>query len=44
MINTYHEIRETWRQNDKIPDLSTAAFVVAIEKIANSYIALGIFS
>jgi len=43
MINAYHEIRETWKQNDKIPDLRTAAFVVAIEKIANSYIALGIF-
>jgi glutamate dehydrogenase (NAD(P)+) len=43
IIFAYHEIGETWRQNYKIPDLSTAAFVVAIEKIADSYIALGIF-
>jgi len=43
MINAYNEIRETWKKNKKIPDLRTAAFVVAIDKIANSYIALGIF-
>jgi glutamate dehydrogenase (NAD(P)+) len=43
MISAYNEIRETWKQNKKIPDLRTAAFVVSIEKIANSYIALGIF-
>ena len=43
MIYAYNEIRETWKKNKKIPDLRTAAFVVAINKIANSYIALGIF-
>ena len=43
MIYAYNEIRETLKQNKKIPDLRTAAFVVAINKIANSYIALGIF-
>lgn len=43
MVNAYNEIRETWKRNKKIPDLRTAAFVVAIDKIANSYIALGIF-
>jgi len=43
MIHAYHEIRDTWKKNKKIHDLRTAAFVVAIEKIANSYIALGIF-
>ena len=43
MIHAYNEIRETWKKNKKIPDLRTAAFVVAIEKIANSYISLGIF-
>ena len=43
MVFAYNEIRETWKKNKKIPDLRTAAFVVAIEKIANSYIALGIF-
>jgi glutamate dehydrogenase (NAD(P)+) len=43
MVNAYNEIRETWKRNNKIPDLRTAAFVCAIDKIANSYIALGIF-
>ena len=43
MVNAYNEIRETWKRNKKIPDLRTAAFVCAIDKIANSYIALGIF-
>ncbi|MEJ2193857.1 MAG: hypothetical protein P8X73_03235 [Ignavibacteriaceae bacterium] len=43
MIHAYNEIRETWKKNKKIHDLRTAAFVVAINKIADSYIALGIF-
>ncbi|MEJ2616571.1 MAG: hypothetical protein P8Z35_16565, partial [Ignavibacteriaceae bacterium] len=43
MVSAYNEIREIWLQNKKIPDLRTAAFVTAINKIAASYIALGIF-
>ena len=43
MVTAYNEIRETWKTNKKIPDLRTAAFVTAINKIAESYIALGIF-
>jgi glutamate dehydrogenase (NAD(P)+) len=43
MVSAYNEIRETWLKNKKITDLRTAAFVTAIEKIAASYIALGIF-
>lgn len=43
MIHAYNEIRDTLKKNKKIPDLRTAAFVVSIEKVANSYIALGIF-
>ena len=43
MVSAYNEIREIWLQNKKIPDLRTAAFVTAINKIATSYIALGIF-
>jgi len=43
MVNAYNEIRETWKKNKKIPDLRTATFVCSIDKIANSYIALGIF-
>lgn len=43
MINAYHEIREIKNKNNKMPDLRTAAFVNAIDKIATSYMALGIF-
>ncbi len=43
MVTAYHEIREIFRANKKMPDLRTAAFKHAIEKIAESYIALGIF-
>ncbi len=43
MTNAYNQIREVWKSNGKIPDLRTAAFVEAINKIATSYIELGIF-
>jgi glutamate dehydrogenase (NAD(P)+) len=43
MITAYNEIRNTWKGNKKIPDLRTAAFVTSINKIAESYYALGIF-
>lgn len=43
MVHAYNEIRDTWKRNKKIPDLRTAAFVTAIDKIAASYISLGIF-
>ena len=43
MVTAYHEIREIREANRKMPDLRTAAFKHAIEKIAESYIALGIF-
>jgi glutamate dehydrogenase (NAD(P)+) len=43
MIQAYHEIRETRNKDIKIPDLRTAAFVTAIDKIATAYMALGIF-
>jgi glutamate dehydrogenase (NAD(P)+) len=43
MIQAYHEIREIKNKDKKIPDLRTAAFVCAIDKIATSYMALGIF-
>ncbi|WP_347159113.1 Glu/Leu/Phe/Val family dehydrogenase [Pontibacter chitinilyticus] len=42
MINAYHEIRDVMIEK-KIPDLRTAAFLAAIEKIGVSYEALGIF-
>ncbi len=43
MINSLHEILEAWRNNPEIPDMRTAAFVVAINKVGTSYAELGIF-
>jgi glutamate dehydrogenase (NAD(P)+) len=42
MINAYHEIGEVQKQHGSI-DMRTAAFILAINKIANSYFQLGIF-
>ncbi|MGA9364603.1 MAG: Glu/Leu/Phe/Val dehydrogenase [Bacteroidota bacterium] len=42
MIVAYNEIREIMKQK-KVPDLRTAAFISAIDKIATSYMELGIF-
>ncbi|MGB1247617.1 MAG: Glu/Leu/Phe/Val family dehydrogenase [Chitinophagales bacterium] len=42
MIESYRTIRDTKRKH-KIPDMRTAAFVVAINKIASSYGSMGIF-
>jgi glutamate dehydrogenase (NAD(P)+) len=43
MIFAYRAIREVWKRNRGIKDLRTAAFVVAINKIADAYLAMGIF-
>ena len=43
MINSYHPIRNVWRQQDGKVDLRTAAMIVAIDKVALSYAQLGIF-
>ena len=43
MITATHEIMNTWNSNPKIPDMRTAAYVVAINKVATSYSELGIF-
>ncbi len=43
MINAYHQIRNIREDNPKIPDLRTAAFVNAINKISSDYLAMGIF-
>jgi glutamate dehydrogenase (NAD(P)+) len=37
MRSAYRDIRERWRSRDDIPDLRTAAFMIAIEKVAHYY-------
>jgi glutamate dehydrogenase (NAD(P)+) len=43
MIFAYQQIREVYRRNKNIDSMRTAAFVVAINKIAGDYLAMGIF-
>jgi glutamate dehydrogenase (NAD(P)+) len=43
MITATHEIMNTWKINPGIPDMRTAAYVVAINKVGTSYAELGIF-
>lgn len=43
MITATREIMEIWKSNPKIPDMRTAAFVVAVNKVGTSYAELGIF-
>ena len=43
MSVAFQQIREVQRRNPKAPDLRTAAFISAIDKIAVSYLELGIF-
>jgi len=42
MAFAYREVRDTWRSR-ALPDLRTAAFVLAIDKVATNYEAVGIF-
>ncbi len=43
MITATHEIMNEWKGNPDIPDMRTAAYVVAINKVGTSYAELGIF-
>jgi len=43
MIEGYHEIRHTFKSTTGVPDYRTAAFLNAINKVALSYMQLGIF-
>jgi glutamate dehydrogenase (NAD(P)+) len=43
MVTATREIMEVWRTNPDIPDMRTAAYVCAINKVATSYAELGIF-
>jgi glutamate dehydrogenase (NAD(P)+) len=43
MASATREIMEIWQSNPVIPDMRTAAYVSAINKVAISYVELGIF-
>ena len=43
MITATREIVHIWKSNPSIPDMRTAAYVSAINKVATSYAELGIF-
>lgn len=43
MVRSYHEIREIKKGNSKINSLRTAAFIGAVDKIAVSYMNMGIW-
>ena len=43
MRMAYREISETRKGNEKIHDFRTAAYVVAVNKIARSYLDIGVY-
>ncbi len=43
MISATRDIMEVWKNNPAIPDMRTAAYVSAINKVATTYAELGIF-
>ena len=43
MIDSYHQLQETASRVDGIADLRTAGYYLAIERVAHSYVDLGVF-
>lgn len=43
MISATREVMDCWKNNPQIPDMRTAAYVVAIDKVGKAYDELGIF-
>jgi glutamate dehydrogenase (NAD(P)+) len=43
MISAYHQIRELMKRENRLQDLRTAAFLNAVQKVATTYLELGIF-
>lgn len=43
MVNAYNSIRDIKKRRRKVNDLRTAAFICALDKVANDYIAMGVF-
>ena len=42
MRGAYDAISETWNHKDNVPDLRTAAMMIAVDRVAKSYISIGI--
>ena len=42
MREGYSAISSAWNRNDEVPDLRTAAMMIAVDRIAKSYISIGI--
>ena len=43
MIVAYNEIRDSWKRDERVGTLRTAAFLNAIDKVALCYRELGVF-
>jgi len=43
MISSYEYVRDIWKKDKQIKDMRTAAFVLAVDKVAQSYTTLGIW-
>ena len=42
MRGAYDAISGTWNDKDNVPDLRTAAMMIAVDRVAKSYISIGI--
>ena len=43
MITAYRQVHEQWKRDSRVSDLRTAAFLTALNKVATTYLELGIF-
>ena len=43
MRQAYQEMKETLMGNERVGDLRTSAYVIAVEKISRSYLDIGIY-
>ena len=43
MVGSFYQIQETFKRRKKVQDYRTAAFITALDKVANDYLTLGVF-
>lgn len=43
MINSFHQIMDVYNSHEKVNNLRDAAFITALNKVANDYMTLGVF-